>query len=493
MASTIVTKNSSTASAVPVTGDLTQGELAVNVTDKKLYTKDSGGTVVKLVGGLGNQEANAVAITGGSINGTTVGATTASTGAFTTLSASSTVSGTGFSTYLASPPAIGGTTAAAGSFTTLSASGNTTLSGGTANGVAYLNGSKVVTTGSALTFDGTNLGLGTASPVSYANFSYMTVNGTNGAGFRLQNTAGTTISEIYENSNGLGIFSISNLPIIFGVNNTEQMRLTSTGLGIGTSSPGYKLTLNAFTTVSGPVVAVKQSAETSAFYGVAVQRSGNDSTIGLAFNSSADAWQISASYASTGGYKPITFATSDTERVRIDTSGNLLVGKTSANAGVVGAELRADGTVVSTQTASTNSGDSYRLYSTGAGAYRFYVGLGGTIYATSTTITAISDQRLKENIQDIDVGLDAVMALKPRKFDWKPGKGKDKKGDRGWIAQEFEQVFPDMIDKWRDPAPEGEEAYKAINANLIPTLVKALQEQQAIIESLKARLDAANL
>jgi len=51
------------------------------------------------------------------INGT-VGATTANTGAFTTLSASSTVSGTGFSTYLASPPAIGGTAAAAGTFTT---------------------------------------------------------------------------------------------------------------------------------------------------------------------------------------------------------------------------------------------------------------------------------------------------------------------------------------------------------------------------------------
>ena len=57
----------------------------------------------------------------------TVGATAANTGAFTTLSASSTVSGTGFSTYLASPPAIGGTAAAAGAFTTLAAS--STVSG----------------------------------------------------------------------------------------------------------------------------------------------------------------------------------------------------------------------------------------------------------------------------------------------------------------------------------------------------------------------------
>lgn len=56
-----------------------------------------------------------------------IGSTTPSSGAFTTLSASSTVSGTGFSNYLASPPAIGGTAAAAGSFTTLSAS--STVSG----------------------------------------------------------------------------------------------------------------------------------------------------------------------------------------------------------------------------------------------------------------------------------------------------------------------------------------------------------------------------
>jgi len=71
------------------------------------------------VGTMAEQDANAVAITGGSVNGATVGASTASTGAFTTLSASSTVSGTGFSTYLASPPAIGGTTASTGRFTTV--------------------------------------------------------------------------------------------------------------------------------------------------------------------------------------------------------------------------------------------------------------------------------------------------------------------------------------------------------------------------------------
>ena len=63
---------------------------------------------------------------GGTLDLTTapaIGSTSANTGAFTTLSASSTVSGTGFSTYLASPPAIGGTAAAAGTFTALTSTG----------------------------------------------------------------------------------------------------------------------------------------------------------------------------------------------------------------------------------------------------------------------------------------------------------------------------------------------------------------------------------
>jgi hypothetical protein len=55
-------------------------------------------------------------------------------------------------------------TAAAVAATTLTTSSTVTHNGGTANGVAYLNGSKVLTTGSALVFDGTNLGIGTASP-----------------------------------------------------------------------------------------------------------------------------------------------------------------------------------------------------------------------------------------------------------------------------------------------------------------------------------------
>ena len=82
-------------------------------------------------------------ITGAALNGT-VGATTPSTGAFTTLSASSTVSGTGFSTYLASPPAIGSTAASTGAFTTVTATTSVLSSG--AGGIGYSTGAGVAVT-----------------------------------------------------------------------------------------------------------------------------------------------------------------------------------------------------------------------------------------------------------------------------------------------------------------------------------------------------------
>jgi len=136
---------SSTASSAPIAGNLTNGELAINITDGKLFYKDNSGVVqvIGTKGGVGSSSNTQVLFNSSGLvagdadltfDGTTltaaglagphngtVGATTPSTGAFTTLSASSTVSGTGFSNYLASPPAIGGTAPAAGTFTTVKA------------------------------------------------------------------------------------------------------------------------------------------------------------------------------------------------------------------------------------------------------------------------------------------------------------------------------------------------------------------------------------
>jgi len=173
------------------------------------------------------------------------------------------------------------------------------------------------------------------------------------------------------------------------------------------------------------------------------------------------------------------------DAMTLDASGNLLVGKTSFGGTATGGEIGANGVINSYSPDTTNASSTFAAYSNGASAYRFYVGWGGTIFATSIVITAISDERLKENVRDIDTGLSSIMALKPRRFDWKEGKGQDKKNVAGFIAQEFENVFPECVGASK-AGGDGIE-YKNINhETLIPTLVKAIQELKAEFDAYKA-------
>ena len=200
--------SSSTATHTPSAGNLTNdtngSELAINITDGKLFYKDNSGTVQVLatkgsgvVGGSNTQvQYNSSGTFAGSANLTfdgttltssgfsgplngTVGATTANTGAFTTLSASSTVSGTGFSTYLASPPAIGGTAAASGSFTTVTAGTSVTTpfvtSAAATNLILKSAGTTAVTidTSQKVTF-ANSIGFGSNAGITFNNSSALT-------------------------------------------------------------------------------------------------------------------------------------------------------------------------------------------------------------------------------------------------------------------------------------------------------------------------------
>jgi hypothetical protein len=251
---------------------------------------------------------------------------------------------------------------------------------------------------------------------------------------------------------------------------------TSQNVGIGTTSPSRKLQVHEAT------------AATNAYFQLSNAATGSGATDGFQAIVGTGGEVILAQRENA----QMEFWTNNTERMRIDSSGNLLVGTTSSSATTAGVKLINYGSnffdINLGDAASSNASTRLTVYSTGASAYRFYVGMGGSIYATNTTITGISDVRLKENIKDLDDGLSAVIALKPRKFDWKSGKGKDIKGDRGFIAQEFETIFPDMIDEWKDPAPEGEEPYKSVRADLIPVLVKAIQELNAKVEAQAVRI-----
>jgi len=264
----------------------------------------------------------------------------------------------------------------------------------------------------------------------------------------------------------------------------------SQNVGIGTTSPSYKLEVQgSANTYLGQRIYNTNSGSSAVSY-LQIGNNSNGATAQLGLNSSTNTTNFGGAnglYLSNGLSAPIAFATAGSERMRVDSSGILMVGKTNTDATNNGLVVSQAGPVFSTISSGANT---YHVYSSTANAFRFYVSEGGTINATNTTINSLSDQRLKENITDIDIGLNAIMALKPRKFDWKAGKGKDIKGDRGFIAQEFEQVFPNLVDEWLDPAPIGEEPYKSVRQDLIPVLVKAIQELSAEVTALKAKVGA---
>jgi hypothetical protein len=225
---------STTASAVPVNTNLSNGELAINITDGKLYYKDNGGTVRLLA-------SNATSAPVLTFSAGTTGLTpnTATTGAVT----------------------LGGTLA--------TTNGGTGLTSFTANGVVYASSSSALATGSALTFDGTNLGTtgtitaggsnivltgrGSATyPTSGAGYFQLRTNNVDGTtgGLDIYTDSGGTLRQsyrIFEDSVSGGCYQTWN------VAGAEQMRLTTTGLGIGTSSPAYKLDVQGATgsTISG--------------------------------------------------------------------------------------------------------------------------------------------------------------------------------------------------------------------------------------------------
>ena len=430
-------------------------DIAVPATTGTMVTTGDSGTVTNtmLAGSIANAKLTNSSVTVGStsialgatsttLDGVNIGATTAGTGAFTTLSASSTVSGTGFSTYLASPPAIGGTSAAAGAFTTLSASS---------------------------TVSGTGFSTYLASPPA--------IGGTAAAAGTFTTLSGTTsvTTPIVKSASSL----------TFQTNGTTTAVTvdTSQNVGIGTTSPAQKVHIQQTSSGASLTQLVLQNQDNAA---------GTASAIGFAnhSNSGLITQKIEGYVEGSNAYSMrfYTYETTLKERMRIDSSGNVLVG-TTTRGGVNADSFDFDvtnGTIYQNHINTRGSGSTYSVFGYNGGTV-------GSITQNGTTgvlYNLTSDYRLKNNPVILTGAKDFVMALQPKTWDWWDGSGKGV----GFIAHEFMEVAKysghgekDEVDLDNNPVYQ---AIQPSSSEVMANLVAFIQEQQALITSLTARIAA---
>jgi hypothetical protein len=362
----------------------------------------------------------------------------------------------------------------------IGSSGSLTLNLGTANGVAYLNGSKVVTSGSALTFDGSLLGVSGAStsgfvtPIVAKNPSSNAASGSK-IGF---DGGGTVWGEVGASYN-------SNDPYLgFYVRaGSEKMRITDAGnLGLGVTPNAWNVgkALQIGGTDGAAIWGYSGSAQfgNNFYWNGGFLYATTAAASRYAQGSGAHQWYTAPS--GTAG-NAITF----TQAMTLDASGNLLVGTTSQPSSFrMFIDSGANSSVGIRSSASTYNAIIFYTPSTTTAGY-IQISGSNTSYVTS------SDYRLKNTIAPMTGALEKVALLKPCTYKWNA----DGSDGEGFIAHELAEVCPQAVAGEKDAINEdGSINAQGIDTSfLVATLTAAIQEQQAIIESLKARLDAANL
>jgi hypothetical protein len=294
-----------------------------------------------------------------------------------------------------------------------------------------------------------------------------------------------------------GVFFPAANTMAFSTGGTEQMRVDSAGnLGVGTTTPTARVHAEASNPTRGILSRVRNSASTSQT-GAQIQLTQNgieDWAIGQPAATNAFAFWSGRSESADG-----------TERMRIDSSGNVLVGQTASggNQAAGGIALRnpavgsGGSSILLSHATGTADGNSFAEFSLGGS------GIGNIVQSTASTVAfnTSSDYRLKEDIAPMTGALNKVSALKPVTYKWKV----DGSDGQGFIAHELQEVVPDCVSGEKDAVETVDEfdadgkkigtkevpKYQGIDTSfLVATLTAAIQELKATVDAQAARIAA---